>query len=44
MALPEDELPRIATRSELIHQTCKKLNDAGVQYGVILAGDGRVNQ
>jgi DNA repair protein RadD len=34
----------LAPRRELIHQTCNKLNDVGVQYGVILAGDNRQNQ
>lgn len=34
----------LAPRRELIHQTCRKLDDVGVQYGVILAGDRRSNQ
>lgn len=34
----------LAPRRELIHQTCRKLDEVGVQYGVILAGDGRSNQ
>jgi DNA repair protein RadD len=34
----------LAPRRELIHQTCRKLDDVGVQYGVILAGDNRTNQ
>lgn len=34
----------MAPRRELIHQTCKKLDDVGVRYGVILAGDGRQDQ
>src|SRR5512139_2562194 len=34
----------LAPRRELIHQTCRKLDDVGVRYGVILAGDGRQNQ
>lgn len=33
----------LAPRRELIHQTCKKLDAFGVKYGVILAGDPRVN-
>ncbi len=33
----------LAPRRELIHQTCRKLDDVGVNYGVILAGDPRVN-
>lgn len=33
----------LAPRRELIHQSCNKLDDVGVQYGVILAGDPRVN-
>jgi DNA repair protein RadD len=34
----------LAPRRELIHQTCRKLDDVGVRYGVILAGDNRSNQ
>ena len=33
----------LAPRRELIHQTCRKLDDIGVQYGVLLAGDKRTN-
>jgi DNA repair protein RadD len=33
----------MAPRRELINQTCRKLDDVGVQYGVILAGDKRMN-
>ena len=33
----------LAPRRELIHQTCRKLDDVGVRYGVILAGDNRKN-
>ena len=33
----------LAPRRELIHQTCRKLDDVGVPYGVVLAGDGRQN-
>jgi superfamily II DNA or RNA helicase len=33
----------LAPRRELIHQTCRKLDDVGVKYGVILAGDNRTN-
>lgn len=33
----------LAPRRELIHQTCRKLDDVGVGYGVLLAGDRRVN-
>lgn len=33
----------LAPRRELIHQTCRKLDDVGVAYGVILAGDPRLN-
>lgn len=33
----------LAPRRELIHQTCRKLDDVGVRYGVILAGDNRQN-
>lgn len=32
-----------APRRELIHQTCRKLDNVGVRYGVLLAGDGRTN-
>jgi len=34
----------LAPRRELIHQTCKKLDEVGVRYGVILAGDGRTDK
>jgi DNA repair protein RadD len=34
----------LAPRRELIHQTCHKLDDVGVRYGVILSGDGRQDQ
>jgi superfamily II DNA or RNA helicase len=33
----------LAPRRELIHQTCRKLNEIGVNHGVLLAGDGRTN-
>lgn len=33
----------LAPRRELIHQTCRKLDDVGVGYGVLLAGDRRTN-
>jgi superfamily II DNA or RNA helicase len=33
----------LAPRRELIHQTCHKLDDVGVRYGVLLAGDRRTN-
>ena len=33
----------MAPRRELIHQTCRKLDDIGVSYGVLLAGDRRTN-
>lgn len=33
----------LAPRRELIHQTCRKLDAVGVDYGVLLAGDRRVN-
>lgn len=33
----------LAPRRELIHQSCSKLDVVGVQYGVILAGDPRVD-
>ncbi|GMW05422.1 MAG: hypothetical protein AMXMBFR8_02190 [Nevskiales bacterium] len=33
----------LAPRRELVHQTCDKLDALGVGYGVLLAGDGRVN-
>lgn len=32
-----------APRRELVHQTCKKLDAFGVEYGVLLAGDKRTN-
>jgi superfamily II DNA or RNA helicase len=33
----------LAPRRELVHQTCGKLDALGVGYGVLLAGDDRVN-
>ena len=33
----------LAPRRELVHQTCHKLDDVGVPYGVLLAGDDRTN-
>lgn len=33
----------LAPRRELIHQTCRKLDDVEVKYGVVLAGDKRTN-
>ncbi|MCK6371297.1 MAG: DEAD/DEAH box helicase [Gammaproteobacteria bacterium] len=33
----------LAPRRELVHQTCEKLDALGVAYGVLLAGDQRVN-
>jgi DNA repair protein RadD len=33
----------LAPRRELVHQTCRKLDDIGVGYGVLLAGDDRHN-
>lgn len=33
----------VAPRRELVHQTCQKLDKAGVSYGVLLAGDDRTN-
>lgn len=33
----------LAPRRELIHQTTRKLNDAGVKYGVLMAGDKRTD-
>jgi superfamily II DNA or RNA helicase len=33
----------LAPRRELVHQTCRKLDDVGVPYGVLLAGDDRTN-
>ena len=33
----------LAPRRELVHQTCRKLDDVGVPYGVLLAGDDRLN-
>jgi DNA repair protein RadD len=41
--LSEGNVLFLAPRRELIHQTCKKLDDVGVNYGVILAGDPRMN-
>jgi DNA repair protein RadD len=34
----------LAPRRELIHQTCRKLDDVAVPYGVLLAGDKRTDQ
>ncbi len=33
----------LAPRRELVHQTCHKLDDLDVRYGVLLAGDPRTN-
>lgn len=33
----------LAPRRELVHQTCNKLDEAGVSYGVLLAGDSRMS-
>lgn len=33
----------LAPRRELVHQTCRKLEDIGLHYGVLLAGDRRMN-
>lgn len=40
---PNERVLFLAPRRELIHQTVKKLDAFGVQHGVILAGDPRVN-
>lgn len=42
-AAGEDKVLFLAPRRELIHQTCRKLDDVGVTYGVILSGDPRSN-
>jgi superfamily II DNA or RNA helicase len=39
----EEAVLFLAPRRELIHQTCRKLDDVGVNYGVLLAGDPRTN-
>ena len=39
----EERILFLAPRRELIHQTCKKLDVVGARYGVLLAGDVRVD-
>ena len=41
--LGDDPALFLAPRRELIHQTCRKLDDVGVKYGVLMAGDKRQN-
>jgi DNA repair protein RadD len=36
---PESNFWFLAPRRELIHQTCRKLDDVAIKYGVLLAGD-----
>lgn len=40
---PDARILFLAPRRELIHQTCRKLDDVSVPYGVLLAGDKRTN-
>jgi DNA repair protein RadD len=40
---PSQRFLILVPRRELVHQTCRKLDDVGVRHGVILAGDNRLN-